>query len=104
MSETNTNPEARARDEMAWIACRMVGSGLPRGPKCAEATPCEACYERGDAIIAALAAEGKVIVPRDGSPSIFEALRVGVARGDRVKDVWAAAIATPTLPPAGDER
>lgn len=68
-----------ARDEMAWIACLMVGDVLPRQRQCADKTPCEACYERGDAILAALSSAGIDCegwrdiesAPKDGKPILL---------------------------------
>lgn len=56
---------AEARDALAWIECRSVGSGRPIGKRCEDALPCEACYERADTRIAALRAEGLKVLGRE---------------------------------------
>lgn len=107
---TNTNPEAR---DMIAKTEVLLARGffddefrMALGP------------DRADAIIAALAAEGMVIVPREPTDEMIMALPVEAASGlmgtremrvifaAQVRADWAAMLAalpTPTLPPAGDE-
>jgi hypothetical protein len=63
-----------ARDEFAWVECMSIGSGRPTAKRCQDGAPCEACYERADGRISALAAAGYKIVSREPTK---DALAVG---------------------------
>ena len=62
------------RDEMAWIECSAVGSGVAKAKRCQDDTPCECCYERADSRLAALAAAGFKVLAREPTDSILSAI------------------------------
>lgn len=124
MSETNTNPEARAIIEAAlkanegdMVPCdRCDGRGWHHGfgerghdpdwcVKCDGSQVVHSGVEPADAIIAALAAEGMKILARQPTKAMMKTM--GISQSSYIVNDWGRmwdAAPAPTLPPAGDER
>ena len=87
-----------ARDEMAWARCTLIGSY-----RCADAGPCEYCFEQGDKIIAALAAAGLSIAPTVPTARMVTAGQKVREDGDTCFDIWSTMLAASSpRPPIGE--